>query len=219
MRPFVLLKTAISIDGYLDDVSAKRCVFSGPEDAEEVDLLRAESDAILVGAGTIRSDNPNLIVRSEKLCDARVAEGKSRQPRKVTLSCSGNLDAKFSFFTTAAEPPLVFAPRAALEALHLALGDAAEVISQEGPRIELSEMLLELRRRGIRRLLVEGGAECCTMFLRSGLVDELRLAVAPVFIGQPQAPSLVTAALPDAKAQLREVREVGSMTVLTYYLT
>ena len=62
-RPFVILKIATSLDGYLDDNSLKRIVFSSPADILEVDKLRAEADAILIGAETIRKDNPRLLIR------------------------------------------------------------------------------------------------------------------------------------------------------------
>ena len=63
-RPYVLLSAAMSADGYLDDASATRLVLSGEADLDRVDELRAGSDAILVGAQTIRADNPRLLVRS-----------------------------------------------------------------------------------------------------------------------------------------------------------
>ena len=63
-RPYTLLSCAVSADGCLDDASADRLVLSGPQDLDEVDELRAASDAIFVGAGTIRADNPGLLVRS-----------------------------------------------------------------------------------------------------------------------------------------------------------
>ena len=75
-RPYTLLSCAVSIDGYLDDASPDRLILSGPEDLDEVDALRAAADAILVGAGTIRADNPRLLVRDPARIAARGLPGR-----------------------------------------------------------------------------------------------------------------------------------------------
>ena len=81
-RPYILLSCGISIDGYLDNASSKRLLLSNDADLERVDSVRAASDAILVGAQTVRQDNPRLLVRSQAGRDARTAEGLSRpRPR------------------------------------------------------------------------------------------------------------------------------------------
>src|ERR1700722_1137491 len=90
-RPYTLLSCAVSIDGYLDDASPDRLILSGPEDLDEVDALRAAADAILVGAGTIRADNPRLLVRDPARIAAREAAGKPPHPLRVTLTATGDL--------------------------------------------------------------------------------------------------------------------------------
>src|SRR5437762_2371878 len=97
-RPHVLLSCATSVDGYLDDASAERLVLSGPDDLERVDAVRADSDAILVGAGTLRLDNPRLIVRSSARRAARLARGAPAFPLKVTVTRSGDLDPGLRFW-------------------------------------------------------------------------------------------------------------------------
>ncbi|MBO0804992.1 MAG: dihydrofolate reductase family protein, partial [Nocardiopsaceae bacterium] len=84
-RPYTLLSCAISANGCLDDASPDRLVLSGPEDLDEVDALRAGADAILVGAGTVRADNPRLLVRSPSRVAAREAAGRPPHPLRVTL--------------------------------------------------------------------------------------------------------------------------------------
>ncbi|HWN31983.1 MAG TPA: dihydrofolate reductase family protein, partial [Pseudonocardia sp.] len=98
-RPYVLLSAAVSVDGYLDDASLERLMLSSPEDFDAVDEVRAGVDAILVGAGTVRADNPRLLVRSAELRRERVARGRPASPTKVTLSTSGELDPAAAFFT------------------------------------------------------------------------------------------------------------------------
>src|SRR6202046_3764411 len=98
-RPYTLLSCALSSDGYLDDGSPDRLILSGPDDLDEVDALRAAADAILVGAGTGRADNPRLLVRDPARIAAREAAGKPTQPLRVTMTGAGDLDPAARFFT------------------------------------------------------------------------------------------------------------------------
>src|ERR1700745_1919620 len=91
-RPYVVLSAAMSADGYIDDASSTRLVLSGQADLDRVDELRASSDAILVGAQTIRADNPSLQVRSVARRQQRTEAGLPPSPRKVTITRSGDLD-------------------------------------------------------------------------------------------------------------------------------
>ncbi len=87
--PYVLLSAAVSLDGYLDDTGPERLLLSSPADFDRVDEVRASVDAILVGAGTLRADNPRLLVNSPERRAARVADGRPEYPLKVTVSGSG----------------------------------------------------------------------------------------------------------------------------------
>src|ERR1022692_5312964 len=98
-RPYVLLSAAVSVDGYIDDASGERLCLSGAADLDRVDEVRAGCDAILVGAQTVRRDNPRLLVRSPARRAARLATGLTASPVKVTLTRTGDLDPASSFFT------------------------------------------------------------------------------------------------------------------------
>src|SRR5215831_3552537 len=111
-RPHTIVSCAVSLDGYLDDASDRRLILSGQEDLDEVDRLRAAADAILVGAGTIRADNPRLLVRDNARVAAREAEGRPPHPLRVTVTGTGDLDPAARFFTGPGIP-LVYAPAAA----------------------------------------------------------------------------------------------------------
>src|SRR6201996_707237 len=91
-RPYVLISCAMSVDGRIDDTSPERLVLSGPADLARVDELRASCDAIVVGANTIRRDNPRLLIRDPGLRARRVAAGRSEHPVRVTLTSRGDLD-------------------------------------------------------------------------------------------------------------------------------
>ncbi len=212
-RPYVLLSAAMSADGYLDDASATRLVLSGEADLDRVDELRAGSDAILVGAQTIRADNPGLLVRSQARRERRAGQGLPENPRRVTLTRSGHLDPAARFFAATGEPPLVYAPAAPAGELSARLGTAATVVPCE-PR--LAGVLADLAGRGVGRLMVEGGASVLAQFLAAGLADELTLAVAPVFVADPAAPRLLAGARPEGRMTLAAVTRAGDMAVLRY---
>ena len=97
-RPYTVLNCCMSLDGYLDDSSEQRLVLSGPADLDRVDELRADSDAILVGAGTVRSDNPRLLVRDPDRIARRRAAGRPDGPVKVTVTALAKLDPDADFF-------------------------------------------------------------------------------------------------------------------------
>lgn len=220
-RPYVLLSCGMSIDGYLDTATGQRLLLSNDADFDRVDAVRAASDAILVGAGTIRQDNPRLLVRSAARRDERVARGLSPNPAKVTVTGRGDLDPSGRFFAGDADK-LVYCASAALDAARDRLGALATVIDGGDP-VDLRRMLADLHARGVRRLMVEGGERMHTQFLTAGLVDELHLVVAPFFVGDSRAPRFVGDGVfpwgPDSRARLAEVRQIGDVALLRYAMS
>ena len=91
-RPYTLISCCVSLDGYLDDAGPERLVLSSAADLDRVDAERAGCDAILVGAETVRRDDPRLLVRSDECRAARLARGQSLTPLRVTVTRSGDLD-------------------------------------------------------------------------------------------------------------------------------
>lgn len=193
MRPYVLLSCAVSADGYLDDAAPERLILSGPADLDRVDEVRAGCDAILVGAGTIRRDNPRLRVRDQARRAARVARGLPEQPLRVVLTGSGDLDPAAEFFAHPS-PHLVYR------------------------EIALAALLDDLGARGVSRLMVEGGATVLGEFLASDLASELHLAVAPFFVADPRAPRLDLPSAPAERMTLAGVRRLDDLVVARYLL-
>ncbi|MDQ0581962.1 dihydrofolate reductase family protein [Streptomyces rishiriensis] len=186
--PYVLLSAAVSLDGYLDDTTPERLLLSGRADFDRVDEVRASVDAILVGAGTIRADNPRLLVNSPERRAARVAAGRPAYPLKVTVSDSGELDPAANFWHTGGEK-IVYTTEKGADRIR-ALGIAADAVPL-GPEVDWRRLLEHLHDvRGVRRLMVEGGGTVHTQLLRQGLADELQLVLAPLFVGDPSAPRL-----------------------------
>ncbi|MGW5383960.1 RibD family protein [Nocardia sp. NPDC003963] len=219
-RPHVLLSVATSIDGYIDDTSPERLLLSNAADFARVDAVRADVDAILVGAETIRSDNPRLIVKNEQLTTQRVHAGKPAQPMKVTVTASGNLDpaAKFWHHGTEQHKPLVYTTTTGAENL-TRLTELAEVIDL-GPTVEFRSLLDDLGHRGIQRLMVEGGGTIHTAFLSAGLADELHLAIGPTLVGEPGAPRFLHPAAfpggPTHRMRLLDITQIGDVALLRY---
>lgn len=217
-RPYVLLSCAVSVDGYLDDAGPERLVLSGAEDLDRVDEVRASCDAILVGANTVRRDDPRLVIRSPRRRAERGARGLHPDPAKVTLTAGGDLDPAARFFALGDAPKLVYCTSGAAEKLAARLDGVATVIPL-GDRVALDALLGDLAGRGIGRLMVEGGGTVLTQFLTAGLADELQLAVAPLLVGDPRAPRLVTGEPPwgaGRRMTLVEARMVGDVALLRY---
>ena len=192
-RPHVLLSVAMSIDGHIDDTAPERLLLSNPADLDRVDQLRADSDAVLIGAGTLRSDNPRLLVNSEQRQAERRAAGLPGQPLRIVLTGGGDLDPELRLWQYGdGRAKLVYSPDAAVARLTARLAGLAEVVGT-GAGLDLGAVLDDLGVRGVRRLMVEGGGAVHTLFLTSGLVDEIRLAVAPFFVGADEAPRFVNA--------------------------
>src|SRR5436190_16717444 len=107
-RPYTLLSCGMSIDGYLDSAAPRRLKLSNDADFDRVDAVRASCDAILVGANTVRNDNPRLLVRSKARRDERTARGLPPTPNKVTVTERVELDPCSDFFSTGDAEKLVY---------------------------------------------------------------------------------------------------------------
>lgn len=212
----------MSLDGYIDDASDVRLILSGEADLDRVDELRARCDAILVGAGTIRSDDPRLLLRSQARREARIARGAAPDPVRVTLTTSGDLDPAAAIFTSGKAASIVYVASPALAKVRKVLKDRAEVVDAGDP-VDLADLLADLANRGIGQLMVEGGRSVLTRFLTANLADELRLAIAPFFVGDSRAPRFVSDGRfpwdPGHRARLVEVSQIGDDAVLRYALS
>ncbi|HEY0373654.1 MAG TPA: RibD family protein [Amnibacterium sp.] len=221
-RPYTVLSCCISLDGYLDDATSSRLHLSNELDLARVDAVRASCDAILVGAGTVRKDDPRLLIRAPALRSARVAARRRPSPVKVTVTRTGALDPRAHFFTAGDSDRLVYCAGPAAAAADRRFGGAATVVDA-GPRPTMEHLVADLADRGIERLLVEGGGSVLTQFLTAGLADELQLAVAPVFVGDHRGPRFVEDGrfpwTAGSRADLIDTRAIGDVALLTYALS
>ncbi|GGN02043.1 dihydrofolate reductase family protein [Streptomyces fuscichromogenes] len=213
--PHVLLSAAVSLDGYLDDTGPDRLLLSSPADFDRVDEVRASVDAILVGAGTIRADNPRLLVNSPERRAARVAAGRPEYPLKVTVTATGDLDPDAKFWHTGGEKTVYTTDEGARRAR--ALGIAADVVPL-GAGLGWRPLLAHLYDvRGVRRLMVEGGGTVHTQLLQQGLADELQLVLAPLFVGDPKAPRLFgPGGYQAGRLRLLDTRRIEDVVLMRY---
>lgn len=221
-RPYTVVSCGMTIDGYLDDTSRDRLILSNDADLDRVDAERAACDAILVGAETIRRDDPRLLVRSPRRRAERVALGRPPSPAKVTVTAGGQLEPCSRFFTAGHSERIVYCASDRASATDRRLGELATVVDA-GPSPSLRRVLEDLHERGMRRLMVEGGGRVITQLLTDELVDELQLVVAPLFVGDGRAPRLVRdGAFPwgrERRATLADVTQIGDVVLLRYALS
>jgi 5-amino-6-(5-phosphoribosylamino)uracil reductase len=221
-RPYILLSCGMSIDGYLGSAAPRRLELSNSADFDRVDAVRASCDAILVGANTVRTDNPRLLVRSKDRQQERTARGLTPSPIKVTVTERVELDPAADFFTTGDAEKLVYCASESFGDARSRLGPVATVVDG-GRRVRMRELSEDLGARGVERLMVEGGGTVHTQFLTNDLADELQLVVAPFFVGDSRATRFVGDGRfpwnPGRRATLAGVRQIGDVVLLRYALS
>ena len=220
-RPYTLLSCSVSLDGYLGD-RTPRLALSNDADFDRVDDVRASCDAIMVGAATVRIDDPRLLVRSEARRERRRARGLPPSPMKITVTDRVDLDARSRFFSTGEAEKLVYTPSPRVADACARLGPVATVVDG-GRQVRMRRLSEDLADRGVERLMVEGGGVVHTQFLADDLVDEVQLVVAPFFVGDSCAPRFVRVGpFPwnaQRRATLAEVRQLGDVVLLRYALS
>jgi diaminohydroxyphosphoribosylaminopyrimidine deaminase/5-amino-6-(5-phosphoribosylamino)uracil reductase len=171
-RPWVTLKLALSSDGKMNDPSGERRWISNEQSREEVQRLRANVDAVAVGLGTVRADDPQLTARGK--IRPRVA------PTRVILDRNAETPLESTLVRTAKETPtIIFAHHPAVTRLAALHNAGVDVFEAE----DLPAALLALHGFEMQHLLVEGGARVAQEFLRQGLVDRLIIFQSPITLG------------------------------------
>ena len=185
-RPWVTLKLATTLDGRIATRTGESRWITGPAARRRVHLMRAQADAILIGAGTARTDDPMLDVRGIGLDDRApvriVADGAVSLPLTGRLATTANTQALWVLHRAEADPRRV-------EALNGIGAEAIEVPSMHGA-LRMDAALSALAERGITRLMVEGGGRLAASLLSAGLVDELALFSAGKVFGNDGTPAV-----------------------------
>ncbi len=211
-RSFTVLKTAASVDGRVAAADGTSQWITGPEARADAHVLRADSQAVIIGSGTALADLPSLTARA-------VAPGPPRQPLRVLLDARGRVPAVGPLFDPDLAPTLVLTcERAASAAIDAwgAAGAKVEVLpaAADGAGVDLLAALETLAGLGVLQAMVEGGATVHAALMRADLVDRVVAYVAPIWLGSAGAPMFATAGpatIADAaRWRMLDVRTVGA---------
>jgi 2,5-diamino-6-(ribosylamino)-4(3H)-pyrimidinone 5'-phosphate reductase len=188
-RPFIFINSAMSADGKLSTKERKQVRISGKLDFERVDELRAQADAIMVGIGTVLSDDPSLTVKSPERKAARKAAGKSENPVRIIVDSAARTPLDADIFKKGEGIRIIAVSNSAPAENVEKLEKKALVIKTGTNKVDLSELAGNLKEIGINTLMVEGGATLNWGMLSAGLVDEIYTFVGNLIIGGATSPT------------------------------
>ena len=213
-RPYVILNAAMSLDGKIASKN-RDSELSSPEDWERVHKLRGEVDAIMIGIGTLLTDNPKLTVKYPR-----------KKPLiKVIVDSLGRTppDAKVLQHKDGSRVVIAVGSKASDERIKALQKAGAYVIKTDSDdeKVNLRFLVQKLGEMGVKKILLEGGGNLNWGMVKAGLVDEVRVAVAPVIVGGIEAVTLVEGegypTIKDGlKLKLVDVEKFGENLVLTY---
>ncbi|MFP3945944.1 MAG: 2,5-diamino-6-(ribosylamino)-4(3H)-pyrimidinone 5'-phosphate reductase [Archaeoglobaceae archaeon] len=209
MRPFTFINVAASADGKISDQKKRQIKISCEEDAERVDRLRASSDAIMVGIGTVLSDNPRLTVKNESLRSQRVADGKPSNPIRVVVDSRCRVPQTSHVLNDDARTILAVSEKAEKTRVE-EISEMAEVIITGKERVNLSALSTRLFEIGIGKLMVEGGGTLNHSMLSEGLVDEIIVYYGNMIIGSGPSPVEGNSFDPPLRLELSEMEKIGN---------
>jgi len=209
-RPYVILNAAMTLDGKIATVGGDSGI-SCKEDLDRVHRLRADVGAVMVGAGTVLADNPSLTVRRVR--------GKS--PLRVVVDGSAKIPTSAKVLKGKCRTIVAVSEMANSKKIQKLRASGAEVMTCGRKDVDLKELLKRLHCMGVKKLLLEGGSTLNWNMLKSGLVDEIRLSVAPCIVGGAAAKSLVGGdgfqKIEDGvKLKLIQVKHAGRDLLLMY---
>ncbi len=190
-RPFTFINSAMSADGKISTKERKQVRISGDVDFDRMDELRASSDAVMVGIGTVLADDPSLTVKSESRRAARKGDGREENPVRVVVDSQARTPLDADIFRKGEGTRVVAVSRSAPRERVKALEEMAVVIVAGENKVDLPELVVRLKEMGIDRLMIEGGAGLNWGMLSCGLVDEIYSFVGNLIIGGSSSPTLV----------------------------
>ncbi len=201
-RPFVLLNSAMSLDGKISTVGGESRL-SSPEDLKRVHAIRASVDGIMVGIGTVLVDDPKLTVK--------LVRGSS--PTRVIVDSQARTPLRANVVSSARQTPTIIAvtsKAAVIKVRALERAGAKVLVCGNGSKVSLPLLLGRLQRMGIKKILLEGGGTLNWSMLSQGLVDKITVAISPRILGGAHA---ITLADGEGVAQIRDsvkLRYVGA---------
>ena len=189
MRPHVTVNIAMSADGKLSTKERRQVKISGNADFIRVDELKAGSDAVMVGIGTVIADDPSLTVKSEKLKRARVSRGLDEHPIRVVVDSRGRTPVNAAVLCKGPGTRVIGCAEAIDPSVRSSLDLHATVIITGKEEVDLEGLLCQLYDMGVRHLMVEGGGTLLWSMFERGLVDEMFQYIGNMVIGGRDSPT------------------------------
>jgi len=192
-RPYVFINMAMTVDGKITSARREYPKFTSKIDRKSMERLRAQADALLVGAGTMRADNPSLAVQDTKMREYRQRLGLPVGLVRVLVSASVDLPDNSRFFGEDDDAARIVATvrDAPPDNVARMKRRGVEIWDMGTDRVQLPALLERLHGHGVRRLLCEGGGQLNWQLFRDDLVDELFVTMAPRLLGGDDAPTLL----------------------------
>lgn len=215
MKPYVILNSAMTLDGKIATRTGSSEI-SGPEDLERVHNLRKELDAIMVGINTVLEDDPRLTVH-------KIQSTEFENPLRVVADSKARTPLNSRILNSEADTLIFISQKAPKEKIRTLKdkGENIDVILAGRDKVDLTILMDELAQRGVRSLLLEGGSTLNFAMLREGLVDEVKVCIAPMIAGGMQAKTLADGEgvdfMKDAiKLELKKSYKLGKDFILEY---
>lgn len=219
-RPHVSVNMAMSLDGKITTYRREDISLGTKHDRRMMDELRAGADAVIVGSGTVKHDGFPVLIRYDDLEAKRVGKGLSPHPINVTMSRTLELPANRPFFQHPDTDRIVYTTRAAPATRVKRFSRLAEVVILPGRKLSPTVVLGDLGRRGIERVILEGGGEVHFAFAKEGVIDEVYITLTPRLIGGAEAPTVLDGkgflAADHLELELLSINRVGDELFLKY---
>jgi 2,5-diamino-6-(ribosylamino)-4(3H)-pyrimidinone 5'-phosphate reductase len=190
MRPYVVVNVAMSADGKISTCERRQVKISGAQDFVRVDRLKAGSDAVMVGIGTVLADDPSLTVKGEECRQHRKNRGAGENPVRIVVDSRARIPLDASILHKGSGLRIVAVSEEADPKKIAALKHSATVIVAGKNEVDLATLMDELGTMGIQRIMVEGGGELIAGLIRAGLVHEIYTFIGNLIIGGRTAPTL-----------------------------
>jgi riboflavin biosynthesis pyrimidine reductase len=214
-RRTLVLDMVESVDGHTEVAGRSAGIRGGEGDRELFHALRAHADAILVGTGTLAAERYGAWIRDERRWQMRAAAGLTEEPVGATLTRSGHVPWQIPLFAGSTARVIVYSG-VPIEVPATVTANVEVVVL---PDADPAAVVADLRARGLRSILCEGGARLNAALLRAGVVDELHLALAPQVVGGVDALTVVRGELDaDVPLELLDAYEHTSTLLLRYRL-